>query len=412
MVLQAVLPSLRNAARKVGTSLLALTLSLGGLAAPSALLAQDDGFGPAARVNDKVITRFELDQRIAMMQAFRQPGDIPKIALQTLIDDALRRDAADAAGVRVSAEEVQAGMQEFASRTSLPFEEFMAELDKAKIAPETLRDFVEAGLLWRSVVRQKYAASTRITEAEVDRAIGAGAASGGELRVLLSEIVLPTDQGVDAMALAERIHLMATNSQRFSMAARDYSKAPTAGAGGRLGWLGVEALPKELAPSILALKVGEMTPPIVLGQTVQIFFLRDISQAAGEVKGASQVEYARMAVPAGLDLAKASASLDTCDDLYDLARGLGPDAIQRATLAEAALPADLGTELARMDPGETLVRQGANGAVLIMLCSRAPASLVPPSRDDVRESLLNARLALLATTWLEELRSNAILRLE
>lgn len=414
MVLLAVVQSLGPALRRrVARLALAFGLGLGllpvlSLSLSPALAQEAAGFTAAATVNGRVITRFELDQRIAMMQVFRQPGDIPKLALQSLIDDALRRNAADALGIVVTDEEIRAGMEEFASRSTLPFDAFMAELDKASIAPETLRDFVEAGLLWRDVIRQKHGSSIRITEAEIDRAIGAGQASGGALRLLLSEIVLPLDPGGDALALAQRIRLTATSAQSFSMAARDFSQAPTARAGGQLGWIGAEALPPELAPTLLALKPGEMTDPIVLGETVQLFYLRDLSQAEGEAKGALQVDYARLTVPAGLDLAAAAAGLDRCDDLWTLARGLSADAVQRQSLPEAALPADLRATLSRLDPGESAVL----GASLVMLCARAPASLVPPSRDDIRERLLNARLGLMSTADLEELRSNAILRIE
>ena len=233
-------------------------------------MAQTDGFAPAAFVNGRVISQYELRQRVLMMSLFRQPGDIPALAMTSLIDDALRRDAAKTMAVVVSPEEIKGGMVEFAARAKLPVEKFLEELAKGGVEPETLRDFVEAGLLWRGVVRAKYSATTKISDAEIDRAIGAGAGSGGDLRVLLSEIVLPTGGATDAMALAQRIKLTATTPQTFAMAAQDHSKAATARAGGQLGWISVAALPPEVAPRILALKVGEVTDPIVVSGAVQL----------------------------------------------------------------------------------------------------------------------------------------------
>ena len=370
--------------------------------------AQEDGFAPAATVNGRVISQYEVRQRVLMMSIFRQPGDISALALQSLIDDALRRDAAKRLDVAVSPDEVKGGMTEFAARANLPIEKFLEELAKGGVAPETLRDFVEAGLIWRGVVRARFASATQISAAEIDRAIGAGAGSGGDTRVLLSEIILPTGGEVDAMALARRLKLTATTPQRFSMAAQDYSKAPTARAGGQLGWISVAALPPRIAPRILALKVGEVTEPIVMTGAVQLFLLRDISQGAGDAKGAPMVDYARFFAPAGSDLAAMRASLDTCDDLFDLGRSLPPEALQRATLAEAGLPADLRAAVANLDPGETAVLAGS----IVMLCSRKPASDLPPSRDDIANRLLNDRLGYLATGYLEELRANAIITVQ
>ena len=377
---------------------------------PAPAMAQADGFAAAAQVNGRVISQYELRQRVLMMSVFRQPGDIPALAMTSLIDDALRRDAAKKLEVTVSPDEVKGGMTEFAARANLPVEKFLEELAKGGVQPETLRDFVEAGLLWRGVVRAKFAGSTRISDAEIDRAIGAGAGSGGELRVLLSEIVLPTGGAVDAMALAQRIKLTATTPQEFAMAAQDYSKAPSARAGGQLGWIAVSALPAQIAPRILALKVGEVTEPIVVTGAVQLFLLRDLSQGEGEAKGAAQVDYARFTAPAGSDLAALRATLDTCDDVYDLGRGLPSEAVQRATVPEAALPGDLRAALANLDPGEAAILPASNA--LVMLCSRQPGSEVDPSRDDISTNLLNNKLGLLAFAYLEELRSNAIIKIQ
>ena len=378
------------------------------LAVTAPAIAQEDGFAAAAVVNGRVISQYELRQRVLMMSLFRQPGDIPALAMTSLIDDALRRDAARKLGVTVSPDEIKGGMTEFAARANLPVEKFLEELGKGGVAAETLRDFVEAGQLWRGVVRAKFAATTRISDAEIDRAIGAGAASGGDLRVLLSEIILPTGGAVDAMMLARRLKLTATTPQTFAMAAQDYSKAPSAKAGGQLGWIPVTALPPQIAALILALKVGEVTEPIAVTGAVQLFLLRDLSQGAGEVKGAAVVDYARLTAPAGSDLAAMRATLDTCDDLYDLGRGLPAEAIQRATVPEGSLPGDVGAALAALDPGESAVLGGS----LVMLCSRAPAAEVAASRGDVSTNLLNGKLALLAFGYLEELRSNAIIKIQ
>ena len=371
-------------------------------------LAQEDGFAPAVTVNGRVISQYELRQRVLMMTLFRQPGDIPALALDSQIDDALRRDAAKRLEVAVSPEEIQGGMVEFAARANLPVEQFLEELAKGGVAVETLRDFVEAGLLWRGVVRARFSEGATVSPAEIDRAIGAGAGAGGDTRVLLSEIILPTGGTVDAMALAQRLKLTATTPQKFSMAAQDYSKASTARAGGQLGWIPVSALPPQIAPRILALKVGEVTDPIAIAGAVQLFLLRDISQAGGDAKGAPQVDYARFFAPAGSDIAALRRTLDTCDDLYDLGRALPAEAVQRATVIEAGLPGDIRAAIAGLDPGESAEVAGG----LVMLCNRQPASDLPASRDDIANSLLNNRLGYLATGYLEELRSNAIITVQ
>ncbi|MBC7479089.1 MAG: peptidylprolyl isomerase [Pseudorhodobacter sp.] len=370
------------------------------------VLAQQSEFAPAVYVNAQVISQYEVKQRVLFMTLLRQPGDITKAAMSTLIDDSLRREAAKALDVTVSDDEVKAGMAEFASRAKLPLDEFVKALGKGGVEPETLRDFVEAGLLWRGVIRAKFVEGTKVSDAEIDRAIGAGAASGGELRVLLSEIVIPTGGTVNALALAQRLKLTATTPQTFSMAAQNYSKSATARAGGVLGWIPVSALPPAVAPRILALKVGEVSDPISIPGAGQLFLLRDKSMSAGDAVGAPEVEYAQFFAPAGTNLAAVRAGVDTCDDLYDAARGLPAESLQRATVLESGLAPALRAAVAGLDAGETAELQGT----VVMLCSRKPQSAIPPSRDDVGTTLLNTKLSMLAGAYLTELKSNAYIR--
>lgn len=373
-------------------------------------VAQEDGFAPAAYVNGSVISRYEFKQRVLFMTLLRQPGDVSKASLSALIEDALRRQAAKSLDISVPPEAVQAGMAEFAARVKLPMDELLKALGKGGVEPETLRDFVEAGLLWRSVVRTKFTADTKITDAQIDRAIGAGAASGGEVRVLLSEIVLPTGGAENAMALAQRLKQTASTRATFAMAAQNYSKAASANAGGALGWIGASALPPEVVGRVLALKVGEVTEPIAVQGAVQLYLLRDISLGGGDAVGAQQVEYAQFFAPAGTDLAGVRAGLDTCDDLYDAKRGLPAESVQRVTVLEAGLSPALRAALAGMDPGETIVMPGVAPS-LLMLCTRVPQSSIAPSRDDVSTTLLNAKLGQLAAGYMIELKSNAYIRI-
>jgi len=391
---------------KMTMVLAVLAFVLGPVLGLGPVLAQQSEFAPAIYVNARVISQYEFKQRVLFMTLLRQPGDITKAATSTLIDDSLRREAAEALDVTVSDDDVKAGMTEFASRAKLPLDEFVKALAKGGVERETLRDFVEAGLLWRGVIRAKFAQDTTVSGAEIDRAISAGAASGGELRLLLSEIVIPTGGTVNALALAQRLKLTATTPQTFSMAAQNYSKSGTARAGGVLGWIPVSALPPAVASRILAMKVGEVTDPIAIPGAVQLFLLRDKSMSGGDVAGASEVEYAQFFAPAGTNLAAVRASIDTCDDLYDAARGLPVESLQRATMLESGLPPALRAVVAGLDAGETAELQGT----VVMLCSRMPQSTIPPSRDDVSTTLLNTRLNMLAGAYLTELKSNAYIR--
>lgn len=386
-------------------------LWLGALALPAA--AQSDLFVPAATVNGTVITRYELQQRRDFLTALNQTGDVEKMALVGLISDRLQMDVAKQHGITVSDDEVRAGMDEFAARGNVSTEDFLKGIAESRVDPQTFRDFVKAGLLWRGVIRGKYAGQVKITDAEVDRAIAQGAASGGGLRLLLSVLVLTDDGKTDVASIAQRIRDRVKSPADFAQEAMLFSKAPTAPNGGALDWVDEKSLPPEVAAAVTRLKPGEMSQPVRQKGTLTLYFLRDVSEAGGKVRGPSMVDYALFVPPIGTNAARLQATLTTCDGLYVAARGLPVDNLQRQTVLETTLPPTLRGPMAAMNAGESTVLTGPGGVPeVLMLCARTPRSAVPPSRDDVRSQLINQRITLLAQTYMEELRTQAIITMQ
>jgi peptidyl-prolyl cis-trans isomerase SurA len=346
----------------------------------------------------------------------RTPGNTEKLALDALIDDRLRRQEADRLKIETTPEDVQKGMTEFASRANLTAEQFIAALGQAGVEPETFRDFVSAGLVWREVVRAKYGAKTDVTEGEIDRAIANQGRVKG-VQVLLSELIIPTRPGQEATALAQAQSLQTqiTTEDGFNAAARQYSASSSAGRGGRMDWIPLANLPAAIAPFVLGLAPGQVSDPVPIPGAVALFQLRGIIEDNAEAPAATKVEYAEFFLPndSGFDTAAARirAKVDTCNDLNGQALGLPSDQLQRQTQTMAEVPGDIGLELARLDAGEssTAIVRGAS-RVFLMLCSRAPVTEEPVSRDEVRSQLINQRLASLADMYLADLRANAIIR--
>ena len=92
-----------------GTAALALALVVGQSAAAQNL------FAPVARVNDEVITGYEVQQRQRFMQLIGAPGTDTNSVIDSLIDDRLRGQVLDQAGLEVTPEGIQSGMAEFLS---------------------------------------------------------------------------------------------------------------------------------------------------------------------------------------------------------------------------------------------------------------------------------------------------------
>lgn len=411
--------------------------------------AQSGQFSPAVIVNDSVITQYELDQRILFLQLLRAPGDPAEEARKGLIDDRLRSQAAEQMDITLTAEQIQAAMAEFAGRANLEIEQFLEAIGQGGVSPESFRDFVSSGLAWREVVRARFGGPRiTITDTEIDRAMSVVAQRGSGPRVLLSEIILPLEPSTaaDTRDLALELAETVRSEAAFANAARTYSAAPSREEGGQLGWMPLTNLPPQARQVVAQMGNGQVSPPIPLGNAIALFRLRGIQQG-GEIAASNiTLDYAQYLIPGGrsaealTEAERVRGKVDTCDDLYKIARGKPAEQLLRDTMPASRVPADIAAELARMDRNDTSVAlTRGNALVFLMLCSRSatiaegtdptvPVTVAAedlpegtpainpelgfgrgPSRAQIREELINQRLAGLAEGYLAELRANAII---
>ncbi|MDF1670648.1 MAG: peptidylprolyl isomerase [Roseovarius sp.] len=392
------------------------TTSIVGLM-PASAQAQNQ-FEAVIKVNDQAITRYEVAQRARMLQLFRAAGNLPVVAREQLIEDRLKMDAARANGVVLSDEEVQVGVEEFAARANMNGEQMVRALEGAGVGESSLRDFVRVGITWREMNRARFSASVSVSEDDLDRAKAAISGSTSNVRVLLSEIIMPA-QPSQALAVQERAARISqvTTEAEFSANARRYSASRTRGRGGRMDWVPLTQLPPQLRTIILALAPGEVTDPLPLEGAVALFQLRDIEELDVPAPEYSAIEYAAYYIPGGRsDAALATArqiedNTDTCDDLYGIAYGQPEEVLERTAAAPADLPQDIAIELAKLDDGEistALTRSNGQTLMVLMLCGRsALLEGEGPTDQDLTAFITNRRLDSYANGYLEELKAEA-----
>lgn len=408
-------------------------VSIAAMVAGMAAAQEGSPFAPRLVINGQTVTNFEMEQRMLFLRVLRAPGDLEKEALKALTNDRLGAQAAKDLGIEVTAEDVKKGMEEFAARANLTADQFIEALGQEGVAPETFRDFVANGLLWRQVVRTKFASSVRISDAQIDRALAENAKTP-QVQVLLSELVIPA-QGDDIAPVLDQARGIkdgAGSEAGFAAAARQYSAAPSAGRGGRLDWMPITNLPPAIVSQVLTLSPGEISDPIVVPEAVVLFQLNGLSDLESTMPAQVEVEYAQFALPANLDPATIRQQTDGCGDLYPLARDLPPEQLRVTKQMMGQVPQDIGLELAKLDPGESVLRPRGGFNELLMLCQRTgipeadpdaakmPVTAEDPAaegeaeqplidREAVRNQLGNQQLNALAEAHLEELRSEAII---
>ncbi len=397
---------------------LGLCLALGvAMASLAAAQVQAQGmFSQVRKVNDRVISAYDLDQRMRFLEALNAgAADMRREALERLTEEAVQRDYASRRNVRVSRDEISDGIAEFASRADLTGDELIEALGEMSVDRETLVQFVEAGLLWRKLVGAELPALVAVSDSDLARARDTAAILGRQ-RVLLSEIFLPMDPEF-AEAVQEIMGMIesARSVEEFSSIAREFSLAGSRDQGGRLpDWVPVENLPGQISGQISTGRAGQIIGPLELGGAIAYFQIRALDSQREIPADRLTLTYQRLLLPGGRSeenmarVAEMRARVTSCDGLGPFARGLPEEALVEREALMGSIPQSDAVELARLDRGEISANTTEGGnLVVLMLCARELEFDEPTPDETLRNMVFEQRLGAMADLRLQELIADA-----
>jgi peptidyl-prolyl cis-trans isomerase SurA len=400
-------------ARFFGIALAALSA----LSVATAPVLADNPFAPARKVGDRIITEYDVSQRILFLELLNVGAeDMREEALTRLTEEAVQRDFAKRKKVALTTDELTEGMAEFADRANLETEAFIAELAKGGVDRETFVTFVEAGLLWRNVVRAEFGQSNVVTATDIARSRDVAAIRGTK-RVLISEIFLPADPQF-AEPVAQIIGLIenARSMEEFSAIAREYSLAGTRDQGGRLDWVPLSQLPGQIAGPLSTARPGEIIGPIELSGAIAFFQLRAEDSTRDIPANQVKLTYKRLLLPGGRSpetlatYAQIKARVQHCNGLDPYAAGLPESYLTETEALMQAIPQSDAVELARLDRFEMSANtvEGGN-LVVLMLCARELELEERPSDIQIENAMFSERLGARAQLKLDEMIADTVI---
>lgn len=395
---------------------LATGIVLGLFCASLPMAQAQSPFSPARKVNDRVISQYDLQQRMRFLEVLNSGGaDLRADALQRLTDEAVQRDYAQRRNVRVNRDEISEGIAEFASRAEMTAAEFIAALGEAGVDRETIVSFVEAGLLWRKLVGAELPILVAVSGSDAARARDIAAIVGTQ-RVLLSEIFLPMDPEF-AEAVQEIMGMIesARSIEEFAQIAREFSLAGSRDQGGRLpDWVPVENLPGQLGALVREGRAGQIIGPLELSGAIAYFQIRALDSQRDIPADRVKLTYQRLLLPGGRSeenmarVAQMRAQVTNCASLGPFARGLPEAALVEHAALMQSIPQSDAVELARLDRGEISANTTEGGnLVVLMLCARELEFEERPSDSRLRDMVFEQRLGAMADVKLQELVADA-----
>ncbi|ARO14741.1 peptidyl-prolyl cis-trans isomerase SurA [Ketogulonicigenium robustum] len=393
--------------RLVGAPLLAVMLMTAAMPAAAQGL-----FSPAITVDDRAITRFEIDQRAKLLSFFNTPGDLQTVARNQLVDDALRQAEMTRYNLSLTDEQYQAALNEFAGRANLTSTQLATTLREQGIDPAALRDYLRVNVLWRDYIRARFNTRVTITDADIDDYIARTTTASQGMQVLLSEAILPLIPGQEDQIRQIATQISQISSvQAFSDAARQYSVVPSREQGGQMDWVPLSNFPAGLQNLLRSLREGEVTSPLYVEGAVALLQLRGLREGPVSAPRIASIEYATLRVASTDEAARLQGRIAVCDDMYTYAQGESAASVVRQTLPPANVPTDIGVLLSSLNPGNSLITPAADGsATIVMLCARTPEAPATLTRDVASNMLRGERLESYGDGLIAQLRANAVIR--
>ena len=377
-------------------------------------------FSVVRLVNDRPITQYELSQRIKLLQVLGARGsELETLAMQQLTEDRLKIQAADSIGMSLQEDAFEEAFDTFAAQNQSSPAGLRSRAANAGVANETLDTFVRTAVLWRDLVNIRFRSRATPSQADLENILNY-AASARQESVFIREIAIPfAERGNEgARQLANRIIRDVRNGANFASLARQYSRTPTAAQGGAVGWTPANRLPPLFAGQILSLSPGDVTSPIEVPAGIIVIQLADIREDPEASNASMTISYTRIDVPLdegrsledGQNTAAVLASeLEDCNDAESRFAEFGPASGRYGPDPISAIPPNVALALAALDAGESAVlTPGTAGISVITLCNRA-ATDDPEAIANLERQVFNQRMNNYASSFIQELRADAII---
>lgn len=374
----------------------------------SAVTARDD-FSPAIKVDDMIITNYQLSQRALFFKLLKFPGDHKEQAEKTLIDDRLKTRASERLGIEVDTEALELEMKIFAERANLTPKQFIEQLQLAGVDKSTWVDYLKVPILWFNTVRQKFATEILLSNSNNNSTMSKN--TGSEIQVLLTEIIVATRprEETTAKEIVETLRKI-KSLEKFSRAAYKYSVAPTKEIGGKITWQNISSLPASVKPLISGLSIGEVTEPLSIPGGIALFQLRDIREIKPKRSKSEIIDFIKFEFEKN---AKVENSIKNkvlvCEDLFTFSKKLKKSEIDRITTEDKSLSASLKLTLSNLDENEYLIiSENDERSQLVMVCDRKEKiDLSDKKITEISNTANNKRLLRLANSYIENLRQEA-----
>lgn len=383
-------------------------------------VAAQNAEGVAAIVNDHVISTFDVRQRATLLLVSSGVQATPELqqraraqALRDLVDERLQIEEAREYEITVEPAQVDRRLADIARGNDTTVEAFTQRLASAGVSIATFRSQIEADIAWQRLISGMYGSRVRISEVEITETRERMAANATRPQYQISEIFLPAETEQEFAEMEQGGMRLLEQMQRgapFPLVARQFSQAPSAAAGGDIGWIAAPELTPELQPIAERLQPGQVSLPVRTQNGVYIIAMRD--RRAGAPAGASTIASLRqITAPVARQSAveRLQRRLEGCGDLDGAISGIqGANVIDLGQTSEAELNPAISSRINGVATGRASpVIVDGEQVNFIVVCARETGGGGLPERQEIADRLREQELSMLSDRYLRNLRREA-----
>lgn len=217
-------------------------------------------FKVVAKVNDKIITQYDLDSYINMLNVYFKTSqnmsydNLQNEVLNQLIDDTLKQDAVEKEKIVLDTDEFNSFLKDFEEKNNIKNHNYNEEL---------YLKTVKTNFLWFKLLDQKIKPSINVSDSEVNDSLEYLAENPIRTRYNISQIVIYGRQNSDANNIVNKLYNEIKTNNNFEKLAEKFSQDETSKKNaGYVGWVDEMEINEKIYSAIKNLKVGNTTKPI------------------------------------------------------------------------------------------------------------------------------------------------------
>ncbi len=391
----------------------------------------------AALVNDKVVSAYDLDQRIKLVVATSglepTPEALERIreqVLRTLVDEELQLQEAATAELVVPDQEIDLAIARLAQRNGMSRAQILQILAEAGVSENTLRRQIKSSIAWDELTQGRFSSRISVTQEDIDQVLEQLQANSDKPQFWIMEIFLRVDNPDDedsVVRTAQRlVDQLRTGQASFSEIARQFSQSSTAGSGGDVGWVTADTLPEQVAQAASAMRPGSLSIPIRTIGGYYIIALRDRRVGVGAAPDQITLDLRQLVVPAfpehpedyvryagGMSVQIAS-SQPSCEDAEAIAAQSG-NQIRFSNLGKRKvtdLTEPFQDAVDGLTSGDVAPPVRSNvGFHVMLVCSRETEGSLLPEREAIEDRLFQQQLSMVQRRYLRDLRRDATIEM-